>query len=93
MSANLYDLEHVIANFMKTGDNAPKTPAPAQPEDRQQTAQAADAHGGAPTVSDNRSETELYELLALMHVPTREIIDLDERNAYENYLAAHRNSP
>lgn len=77
---------------MKTGDNSRKMPTPAQPEDRQQTVQAADAHGGAPIVPDNRSETELYELLALMHVPTREIIDLDERSAYEDYLAAHRKS-
>ncbi|HSQ05539.1 MAG TPA: hypothetical protein VLN59_15975 [Burkholderiales bacterium] len=83
--STLYDLEGFIADFLKTEDT-PQTAAPSQPLDLRREPDTLDLYGA--NITEDRSQTELYELLALMHVPTREIIDPDERAEYENYLAA-----
>ncbi len=82
MSANLQNPEGLVADIMTSADHARETAARSE-------ARAVDASTTDPAVIEDASRTELYELLALMHVPTREIIDPDERNGYENYLAQH----
>jgi len=89
MSTNLYDLEGLIANFLKSEDT-PEPGAPAQPFNSQREPDTVDPYGANPVVTEDKNQTELYELLALMRVPTREIIDVDERTEYEHYLAARQ---
>lgn len=82
MSRALYDLDGLIADILKPQDITDVT-QPRNPNDQPET---IDLYGAS--FAEERTQTELYELLALMHVPTREIIDPDERSEYESYLAA-----
>ncbi len=41
-------------------------------------------------ITGDERQRELFEFMALLHSPPREIIDLDERNGYESFLAAQR---